>query len=386
MLEGLDAIEWATLTHAYGSADDVPDLLRDLASDDLAQRESALWHLYGNIYHQGTVYEATAYAVPFIVEILTTPTTDKKYEILNLLSALAGGSSYLDAHQAFEWEQQKAKSDPEGFRAQLEKEWGWVHAARQAVYAYHERYIELLAHEDPKTRATAAYLLASFREHHEPLLPVLYQQVTRETETESESAVLLALGYLAPPAHEETIAVVAPYLAPDYALLTRWAASMTMARLLKTAVPESALTLLVKVMQSGETIANLDLHLREIPWWEGGALGSTCTTLTWTGKARIAPFLPQILEALPDIVRIGMDGVVRALLTLLFDGQRAADSLTLNDLDTFQIRTLKAIAEHALEFETEAGQKAFNGNVMWTLRSFNLPNTKEKLDAFLKGA
>lgn len=31
MLEGLDAIDWTSLEHAYGDASDVPDLLRDLA-------------------------------------------------------------------------------------------------------------------------------------------------------------------------------------------------------------------------------------------------------------------------------------------------------------------------------------------------------------------
>ena len=32
MLEGLDAVEWAQLTHAYGAAVDVPELIRALTS------------------------------------------------------------------------------------------------------------------------------------------------------------------------------------------------------------------------------------------------------------------------------------------------------------------------------------------------------------------
>src|SRR5207237_10305385 len=34
MLEGLDAVEWASLTHAYGEAADVPGLIRELLSSD----------------------------------------------------------------------------------------------------------------------------------------------------------------------------------------------------------------------------------------------------------------------------------------------------------------------------------------------------------------
>lgn len=61
----LDAQPWAERQHAYGSAEDVPDQLRALASDDAEQAEEALYELYGNIVHQGTVYEATAHAVPY---------------------------------------------------------------------------------------------------------------------------------------------------------------------------------------------------------------------------------------------------------------------------------------------------------------------------------
>lgn len=34
MLNGLDQVGWARLTHAYGSAQDVPDQVRDLVSPD----------------------------------------------------------------------------------------------------------------------------------------------------------------------------------------------------------------------------------------------------------------------------------------------------------------------------------------------------------------
>ncbi|MFE9293839.1 hypothetical protein [Streptomyces niveus] len=61
----LDTQPWADREHAYGSADDVPGQLRALASDDAEEAEEALYELYGNIVHQGSVYEATAHAVPY---------------------------------------------------------------------------------------------------------------------------------------------------------------------------------------------------------------------------------------------------------------------------------------------------------------------------------
>ncbi|MGH9186943.1 MAG: TetR/AcrR family transcriptional regulator [Acidimicrobiales bacterium] len=43
VLEGLEDVRWASLTHAYGSAGDVPDLIRRLPNKDQAVREKALW-------------------------------------------------------------------------------------------------------------------------------------------------------------------------------------------------------------------------------------------------------------------------------------------------------------------------------------------------------
>ena len=74
-MDRLDSIPWKDLKHAYGSAEDVPDLLRSLraASPDNAYDEgSPLWCLFGNIWHQGTIYEATSYAVPFLLELAVT--------------------------------------------------------------------------------------------------------------------------------------------------------------------------------------------------------------------------------------------------------------------------------------------------------------------------
>ncbi|WP_117211420.1 hypothetical protein [Allorhizocola rhizosphaerae] len=91
MLDGLDDIDWARLSHAYGSAADVPAQIRALSSREVGVREKALHALYGNIYHQGTRYEASAYAVPFLLELLADPGTPDRAGIVGLLTALTVG-------------------------------------------------------------------------------------------------------------------------------------------------------------------------------------------------------------------------------------------------------------------------------------------------------
>jgi hypothetical protein len=61
-----NGVDWAGLTHAYGGAEDVPVLIRSLMSANADERSAALEGLFGSICHQGTVYPASAPAVPFL--------------------------------------------------------------------------------------------------------------------------------------------------------------------------------------------------------------------------------------------------------------------------------------------------------------------------------
>src|SRR5690554_371129 len=84
LLAGLDRIDWSRFHHAYGPATDVPGLLRAVASDDLAPEpikaaakkrgtsvfEHVTWTLYGNVFHQGSVWGVSAKVVPFLLELL----------------------------------------------------------------------------------------------------------------------------------------------------------------------------------------------------------------------------------------------------------------------------------------------------------------------------
>src|SRR5262245_45871759 len=91
MLEGIDTIDWAALTHAQGEAKNVPGLLRMLLSDDADVRMDAVTTLHEHIWHQGDVYPASAAAVPFLYELLTHPDVQDKGGIISLLGCIATG-------------------------------------------------------------------------------------------------------------------------------------------------------------------------------------------------------------------------------------------------------------------------------------------------------
>lgn len=95
MLEDLDKIDWAQLHHAYGEAGNVPNLIRKLLSQDRDEREEANENLFNCICHQGTIWEATSYTIPFLLELVKTPETPDKLEIVFLLASLAIGRHAL---------------------------------------------------------------------------------------------------------------------------------------------------------------------------------------------------------------------------------------------------------------------------------------------------
>jgi hypothetical protein len=84
----LDRVQWHALTHADGSAEDVPELIKALYESDGETADEVLYDLYDNIYHQGTVYSASAPAVPFLAHAVRHA-PNKRAELLMFLAVLA---------------------------------------------------------------------------------------------------------------------------------------------------------------------------------------------------------------------------------------------------------------------------------------------------------
>ncbi len=67
----LDSPRWADLEHAYGSAADIPPLLRQLSSLPDDGGDSQPWFgLWSALAHQGDVYSASFAAMPHVVDAL----------------------------------------------------------------------------------------------------------------------------------------------------------------------------------------------------------------------------------------------------------------------------------------------------------------------------
>ncbi|OKI44860.1 HEAT repeat domain-containing protein [Micromonospora sp. CB01531] len=263
MLEGLDDIEWRRLGHAYGAADDLPDQIRALRSPDPAERDDALGTLYTNIFHQGSRYQASAYAVPFLLELLADSATPDPAAILALLTSLAVGNDenflpdgfpVTDYRRAAEGGRELLAAKPPSWTGEDEAKKDYVeYAYVQSLTAEEQNrlwsYIELavydavqagvpllrslLGHPDPGVRIGAAHALAWFPEEATGSLPALTHPTAARLEPDRAEVV-------PEPGPVATMLVASGLLgaAPDIRLLAdphplvRWAAAIGRARVL----------------------------------------------------------------------------------------------------------------------------------------------------------
>lgn len=198
-LHGLDEVPWAELTHAYGSAADVPELLRELASDTVlnATDGDALFELYGNIFHQGSRYQATPHAVPFIAEIALNSDCANQVNAIELLICLALGyeENWLPLGiniQAYresvaEWTSQISEEERIGY-AQYGHGPDPELASYEAVNACIPDFIDLL-HQNP-THPRAEHivrLLAWFPDHADMAIAVIRRTLASVDAGDSDS-------------------------------------------------------------------------------------------------------------------------------------------------------------------------------------------------------
>ncbi|MET9430488.1 MULTISPECIES: PBS lyase [unclassified Streptomyces] len=186
MFTGIDEVDWASLGHAYGPADDVPALLRGLASDDPAEREAALDGMYGTVHHQGDVYDSTLACIPFLLELVASPEVQDRGCIIELLTSIGGIDLGGD--------DELAALDPEDEEFEDAANYAMASAA---VAAGSDVFLGLLGDGDREVRLAAPGALASLHGDPARVLLLVRERLTVETDTEVRLALVEAVGRIA---------------------------------------------------------------------------------------------------------------------------------------------------------------------------------------------
>lgn len=193
MFTGIDEVDWASMRHAYGSAEDVPGLLRGLASTDAAEREIALDGMYGAVHHQGDVYDSTLACVPFLFALAGREEVRDRGGIVELLVSIGG--------------------DGEASEGACER-------GRAAVASGAEVFARLTGDADPEVRRAAAGAVARFLDEPARVLGLLRERVSVERDDRVLLSLAEGLGVLARrrPGHSarEAVALLAALSAPPF--------------------------------------------------------------------------------------------------------------------------------------------------------------------------
>ncbi|MDI9888376.1 HEAT repeat domain-containing protein [Streptomyces sp. HNM0645] len=243
MFTGMDEVDWASMGHAYGPADDVPGLLRSLASADPAERETALDGMYTAVHHQGDVYDSTLACIPFLLELVASPEVQDRGAIVELLTSIGGID--LDDDEL----------DPED--EEFEDAANYAMAAA-AVAAGADVFVGLLGDPDAGVRLAAPCALAMLHGDPARVLALLRARLERERDTEVRLALVEAVGRIAlrhEPLRAESVSWLTTLLAPDRPPGLRLSALTQLARCAPGLLPDDVASTATALLRATDEAA-----------------------------------------------------------------------------------------------------------------------------------
>ena len=357
MLENLDRIRWRKARHAYGSAADVPALLRGLASPDENVRYEALSRLHGNIHHQGNRYEASALAVPFLFELVLDPATPDREDLVFFLVSLAFG--YESAFLPF-------------CATPAEEPQRWEPEERATYDAVAERIASLapLLREAEPLRFAVAYALALFPRSAAATAGDVRRAYDASTGETTRAMLLLALAMLSlhVPDKEEAVSLLRHVHGGDGSAFLRSTAAAGLA-LLGAADDDVVETI-------REAIIDGSAGTTKFLWNDGDFDGYLAMVLPLAAGGREAAIAARLIDALPGANVDAKRTITYALLGV------TAPPTDYRALSGLQRRVLQAIDEHG-QWDRN-GERIVNFAVMAS--GNGLPGDHDDFHSFVEAA
>jgi hypothetical protein len=245
MLDDLDHIPWNQLYHAYGTAEDVPDLIRALLSTKEQERRNAQGMLYMGVLHQGSICTATPYVATLLIRLLADPSVPDRAWLLSFLgSALRSADTTIECLPANRQDYlenciQYGEMTPETANVAFEEELQASAMTRDAILKSIEVYFRALEDDEPAVRQAAIGLLMHCREVRDQLLQRVCLLMHIEDDASVLASMILSMGQM-PQGDADTISLLDSFTAgQDKPPIACVAAALALAHRLKAdAKPE----------------------------------------------------------------------------------------------------------------------------------------------------
>ncbi|MBU2666984.1 hypothetical protein KOI35_26075 [Actinoplanes bogorensis] len=331
-------LDWSALSHAYGPATDLPDLLRALRSTDSSSRAEAAEQFRARALHQDTIYPATVAAVPFLIELLAddhAPDRTLGHELLaDILPDLSPARPHPLGPRLHELAERRSDLYL-GRRHEIEPV---LRQAHEAVRAGVPTFVSLLGNDDRDARGLSAHLLSFFPEEAPRVVPALTARLAVEPDRVVASVLALTAGMIGDPADAALVAAVAGV--DRSARIRRWTVLMGLARLTPEPGSEMLAELTDCLFHGPTELSGWPFHQENPAHGASLALGD----LTVRSEPVLAPLL------LAGLAAGGEDPsrflyAVELLLSLAFpDGPRPDDAA----LTPLQEATARAVHDSGL--------------------------------------
>lgn len=407
MLETLDSINWSQVTNCYGKSRHIPGAIRELLSEDALVREIALRALWGVLEHQGNVYEASALAVPFLLEILTDPQTLDKRQLVHLLAHLGSRGRYLgnwyqplDTRLTFQHINEDKSPVSQEIREYYRR---WEEDTHQAFREGLSIFLSLLSDPDSAIRTESAFLLATFPEDRAKLLPTLIAQLQTEKDEYVQCSLLLCLGHVLTPTLDAS-RLLQHYLAEGKTKLLQFTAARALCILLKEETPEEVVHVLLEVLAHPFPLQPSYEQLS--PLWGSGWIHAKA--LYYLDQLMSSPHQTFILERLVELFpaleeHIDLDCADLLARVLFYEKNFLIEpDTTFDDLDPMQQAVLRAfVAKETLWPEIPSYEDEFfqswdeihlvqinvpPSTSLPVLEYSGLPTTRQNLQTFIATA
>ncbi|MGP3913077.1 hypothetical protein [Nonomuraea sp. 10N515B] len=251
--------DWAKLTDASGSAANIPHAIQALAADRAEDRALARENLWSRLGAQGSRYQATPYAIPFLIDALKRVGSDERVKLLEMIAFFAIGDDqdYLfsefipedlrtevarklrmdssQLHAELEDWVDDAASEREKFGRQFTSEWTggealledqWI--ALQCYDAVGDRIgdiIDLLSVSTPGERKWLLTILGYYPEKASISKSAVLELVEGEDDAEVLATAFITLGLIGASRDGECEAILRAYLGSSVPLV-QWGAAI----------------------------------------------------------------------------------------------------------------------------------------------------------------
>lgn len=360
----LDQVPWGELQHAYGAAIDTPIHLRNLASTEPGIRANAHTKLERSIVHQGSVYEAAIYTIPYLVDLLQSDEVEEKENILSLLSDIACGGSWHDAHKNLP---SLVDSTTVDYQQQLDEETRSVAKIRSNFKTHIEAFLACLQSDSLEIFHGTVALLTNFADMDADSFQWIVSLAESTKSSTKKADLLLLLAHLNAQKSEE---ILRKSFASNPAQLVKFASAIGLGKIetdFSTALADYLSTILDD--NDKDFIKQYNSLGASFGYWFDAAQSFVLTNKLNADK---------VVMTYTDAVEESSYCTDEQLYALLLVAFYRNDSIDITSPSSIQQRAVYAVAQKAFPRPRTAYSNARN-----VLQNFGLPHSRAGIDDYL---